>query len=475
MRPRASWLAAAAVLMLCTIAAGPTQALDFNRSTLEGQALSLSHFRGRVVLLDFFATWCGPCTQAMPKLRQLQSAYGHAGLSVIGYSVDSEGLESVGPYAARHGLNFPVVLGNAAEAKRIANVTALPTTLLIGPDGQIIARFEGPVAKERLLALIKPYLRAGARPAPPSANIQRRANGESRFSRLWVTPNMLFQGKTGLFVHTVVDVSDLYTKQGLWLAITMTPETIRPDGSTSPQGPPETKYQRVDEAWRKHFILFITCDQMPPMSGRGAYRGQLSLLGPGLKVIESSDDFWISDECQTGAAAAPSTFEEAKMDLGNGPRKLGMVGKWHWVGQDRLRAAWLAGPTVHQGRSGVFVHVDANFSEQDLKRGLWLGLDFGQPPAAENDQPQASSRLVQPVDPQNHGYTILFVGCDQLPPEVASGRGAMWVTLLAGPERRVLERSGVFVVDEPLCQAASQAGASRPSLAPKADSWQEGY
>jgi len=474
------WLAAA-LIALCALSAQPAWSMDFNRPTLEGQALSLSQFRGRVVLLDFFATWCGPCTQAMPKLRQLQNAYGHAGLSIVGYSVDSEGLEAVGPYAARNRLNFPVVLGNAAEAKRIADVTALPTTVIIDPEGRVAARFEGPVSKERLIDVIKPYLREGATPAPPAAKVELRADGANRFSRVWVTPNMLLQGQLGLFVHTVVDVSDLYTKQGLWLGITMTPETIAPDGSTRPQGPPVTKYQRVDEAWRKHFIMFLTCGQMPPMTGRGAYRSQVFLLGPGEKILERSEDFWISDECQTGAAGPPSQFEEARMDFGGGgPRKTGMVGKWRWAGQDRLRGAWLTGPTVHQGRSGLFVHVDADFSQDDLKRGLALGLDFAGAAQGRSATPRAESRLVQPVETDNPGYYIMFIGCDQLPAQVAGGDGAMWISLLAGPERQEMERSGVFIIDEAICdgRAASQTSGGRQrrsDMAPGDDSLRGGF
>lgn len=444
-------------LLLCLTISHAALAMDFRRSTLEGEVVTLSQFRGRVVVLDFFATYCGPCTQAMPKLKSLQRTYGHAGLSVLGYSVDREGATVVGPYAARLGLNFPIVLGNAKEAKRIAGVEALPTTLIIDPKGRVVARFKGSVSKKRLLAAVRPYLRAGAKPAPVSASNAYDQPSSSRFSRVWVTPNMLFQGKEGVFVHAMVNVADLNPYQGLWLGLDMTPKRLNTDGSTVRMGRKIQRFQRIDDAWRSHFILFLSCDQLPALGRGGALHSQMTLLGPGQKVLARSDDFWMADECSAGAAANKKEFEQADPWLRGEKTKrpTGMLDEYRWNGNGRLTSVWLTGPTTHEDQPGYMVHINADLGGLSLDDGVWFCLNFGPPRGAKSPAGYSSSRLLHRVDSKFPSHYILFVSCDQLPVQAAKGGAGMWVSLLAGYKRSSLERSGVFNLTSP-CRATAK-------------------
>jgi thiol-disulfide isomerase/thioredoxin len=115
---------------------------DFTLPTLDGQDLRLSSYRGKVVLLDFWATWCDPCREEIPHLIELQKTYGDRGLQVIGISMD-DSPEPVRPFYQQFHMNYPVVIGTAKTGELYGGILGLPTAFLIGRDGRIDAKLTG--------------------------------------------------------------------------------------------------------------------------------------------------------------------------------------------------------------------------------------------------------------------------------------------------------------------------------------------
>ena len=118
------------------------KAPDFVRRDLSDRGVSLVQFKGRVVLLNFWATWCAPCEAEMPMFSRWQQVYGSRGLQVIGISMDdSEG--PVRKLVARLKLDYPVTMGDPKLGERYGGVLGLPLTFLIDRKGVVRARFQG--------------------------------------------------------------------------------------------------------------------------------------------------------------------------------------------------------------------------------------------------------------------------------------------------------------------------------------------
>ena len=115
---------------------------DFTLPQLGGEKLSLSSYRGKVVLLDFWATWCNPCREETPHFVELQHRYGDRGLQIIGVSMD-DGPEPVRAFYEQFRVNYPVVMGTAKTGELYGGVLGLPIAFLIGRDGRIYAKHLG--------------------------------------------------------------------------------------------------------------------------------------------------------------------------------------------------------------------------------------------------------------------------------------------------------------------------------------------
>lgn len=286
-------------LVSSPVALHASEPVNFSLPTVDGGRLNLSDFRGRLVVLEFFASWCRPCKTTMPKLEELHKRYRDQGLSVIAYSVDEGGIKKVKPFVAKLGINFPVVLGSLAEARHMDPVRYVPTTLIIDPQGRIVNRMVGGASVGNLENAVLAYLPRQAPRPPASARVDRRQEGESRFARLWIQDNKILSGYRGMYLHVMADVADLPVEQGLWLSVHLRPEA-RVGSGLAPVSEAKPLYQRIDDATRNHHVLFIRCDQFPPAPLGGLYRVWVTILDQNQKPVEKSGEFILRNPgCQT--------------------------------------------------------------------------------------------------------------------------------------------------------------------------------
>lgn len=120
---------------------------DFTLPALNGGRISLSDFKGKVIILDFWATWCGPCRVEMPGFVELQTEYGERGLQILGVSLDGGRKESVVEFCERYYVDYPILMDNG-EVARSFNVIAIPTTYIIDREGNLFKKYIGAREKE---------------------------------------------------------------------------------------------------------------------------------------------------------------------------------------------------------------------------------------------------------------------------------------------------------------------------------------
>ena len=124
-----------------------------------GTKLSRTDFGGKLLVLNFWATWCPPCVAEIPGYIALQKKYAAQGLVIIGISMDRRGPAAVEQFAAARGINYTIVMGDDASAEAFGGIEALPTTFLINRQGVIVHRKIGAVATEEYEKLVQQALR----------------------------------------------------------------------------------------------------------------------------------------------------------------------------------------------------------------------------------------------------------------------------------------------------------------------------
>lgn len=141
---------------------------DFTLEALDGKNMRLSDLRGKAVLLNFWATWCGPCKIETPWLVELQKQYGSQGLQVVGVAMDDSGKDDIEKFAKDMGVNYPVLLGKEAVGDAYGGVPALPESFFIGRDGKIVDRIIGLKGRGEIEDSIKKALSTEPGSAPNS-------------------------------------------------------------------------------------------------------------------------------------------------------------------------------------------------------------------------------------------------------------------------------------------------------------------
>ena len=131
--------------------------LNHTLEDLKGTRVKLAGFEGKVLVLNFWATWCGPCKVEIPHLVELQQQYADAGLLVIGIAVD-EPVEKLEPYVAEAGINYPVLRSTEGVLDAFSRVTVLPTSIVIGRDRRLCRTYVGAVSPQSLEKQIRGLL-----------------------------------------------------------------------------------------------------------------------------------------------------------------------------------------------------------------------------------------------------------------------------------------------------------------------------
>ena len=145
-------IAAFFILAQCAKEKAPSTGLapDFTLQTLDGQEITLSQLKGKVVLLDFWATWCAPCRESIPHMIQLYKNYRENGLQLIGMDVDKGDIETVRKFVKSMDIPYPIVVA-PDDVARNYRVNGIPTAILIDKGGNIrerIAGFSDSIAQE---------------------------------------------------------------------------------------------------------------------------------------------------------------------------------------------------------------------------------------------------------------------------------------------------------------------------------------
>jgi thiol-disulfide isomerase/thioredoxin len=149
------------------------QAPNFTLQDLHGQSVSLASFKGHPMVVDFWATWCGPCKLEIPWLEDLQKQYASQGLQIIGISADDldksdpaklfTQKREIGDFATSMHINYPVLLDANAIADSWGGVDALPTTFFIDRNGKIVASTVGLAPRDEIVSDIQKAMSSGAK------------------------------------------------------------------------------------------------------------------------------------------------------------------------------------------------------------------------------------------------------------------------------------------------------------------------
>jgi cytochrome c biogenesis protein CcmG/thiol:disulfide interchange protein DsbE len=147
--------------------AGSASLASFGIKDISGNMVSLSQFKGQVVLVNFWATWCAPCKIEIPWMIEFQKKYSPRGFTILGVSMDEEGRQAVAPFldkerfevgGQKEAVDYPILLGNDSIAAKFGGILGLPTSMLFTRDGQKIKTITGLIDHDELAKAIESQL-----------------------------------------------------------------------------------------------------------------------------------------------------------------------------------------------------------------------------------------------------------------------------------------------------------------------------
>jgi thiol-disulfide isomerase/thioredoxin len=155
------------VVKVATASSAPAPAPEVTLKDLDGKDLSLAQYKGKVVLINFWATWCGPCLVEIPWLIEMQQKYAAKGFTVLGVAMDEEGASVVTPWVqkerfdvngSKSQMNYPIVIGNDAAADKFGGLLGYPTSILVTRDGKVVKRVTGLISYDEIAKSIESQL-----------------------------------------------------------------------------------------------------------------------------------------------------------------------------------------------------------------------------------------------------------------------------------------------------------------------------
>ena len=156
------------------------QAPDFELETLDGKKVKLSDYKGKAVLLNFWATWCGPCKIEMPWFVQFEKDYRDQGFEIVGVAMDDSKKEAIADFAKEMGVNYTILRGKESVGELYGGVMGLPTSFYIGRDGKIVGEHQGLNSRSDIEDKIKAALAQGGQTPKQNAVNQASDPAQSR-------------------------------------------------------------------------------------------------------------------------------------------------------------------------------------------------------------------------------------------------------------------------------------------------------
>ena len=145
---------AGVVVLMALFTAGPVAAQEkapapnFSLKNASGQTVELAKLHGKVVVVNFWATWCGPCRAEIPGMLDVYEKYKGKGLEIVGISVDRDGWPVINPFVKKLNIKYPVVLGNGEVTDAYGGIDAIPTSFFVDREGRVLLRHVGYMSKE---------------------------------------------------------------------------------------------------------------------------------------------------------------------------------------------------------------------------------------------------------------------------------------------------------------------------------------